>query len=61
MPYEDPLLLAEQSELVSIAAEVSEDMEKSVSDSLNSGSINRGNYDGSMAKLKRMIKEKKDA
>ena len=42
------------------AASVSKEMEDQVAASLKDGVINRSNYDGSLAKLRRIAKESKD-
>jgi hypothetical protein len=59
LPHEDPISRAEEDELISVAAAISEEMEEQVSTSLTDGSVNRANYKGSLAKLKRMMKEGK--
>ena len=61
LPYEDPILPAEESELLTTAASISEEMEDQVAASLKDGQINRSNYDGSLAKLRRMMEEKENA
>ncbi len=59
LPHEDPISRAEEDELISVAAAISEEMEEQVSTSLTDGSVTRANYKGSLAKLKRMMKEGK--
>ncbi len=59
LPHEDPISRAEEDELISVAAAISEEMEEQVSTSLTDGSVNRANYKGSLSKLKRMMKEGK--
>jgi hypothetical protein len=59
LPHEDPISRAEEDELISVAAAISEEMEEQVSTSLTDGSVNRANYKGSLSKLKRMLKEGK--
>jgi len=61
LPYEDPILPAEESELLTTAASISEEMEDQIAASLKDGQINRSNYDGSLAKLRRMMEEKENA
>jgi hypothetical protein len=58
LPVDDPVSPEEEAELVSIATEISEEMEEQVSASLNSGNINRSNYSASKAKLERLAKVK---
>ena len=60
LPHEDPLTSNEESQLLMTAASVSKEMEDQVAASLKDGVINRSNYDGSLAKLRRIAKESKD-
>lgn len=61
LPHEDPISLEEYGEIHSVASKISKEMSEQISTSLDNGTINRGNYNGSMAKLKRMLEEKDNA